>query len=149
MDTARSRRSIFVTLGALTIAVIVPLPFSSAECGQPYLDGFAAKESRVVKIGSTIDVDGFAFFASDCHDTPGTLLTSCFDAEPVAYEDVQLSLRQGKHFWRLGVSHAESDRAGHLTWHVELPADLQPGEATLEAHIPSPDRVDVTVRVEH
>ena len=133
-----------------TLAVLVLLaglwagPWSTgpaaASCVGPSLEG----EHLVLAESGENSVTG-TFFFDNCNDTntcePGC---GCTREKTRPSQDVVLRLHQGGHTWTLATADADDD--WEVTWAFELPPDVEPGRAELEAEGASSVSVPVRVR---
>ena len=118
---------------------LVPLPLAVASCVGPLLgvgdavDDARPPESGVLPAaGADVTVSG-VWFHTGCDDTgQGAGCSATSTEEPM--RDVDLVLEQGGVSWVLGTRSASSREDRYtLSWAVQVPADAQPGPATLRA----------------
>ena len=109
---------------AITVAAVAATPVQTDP---------QARDFYSVAPGQSLTVDGTYFFVG-CDDEGGGSGCSGPRTERVkADRDVPLVLEQGGRSWTLGTADADDSDSYVTRWEVTLPADLQPGAATLTA----------------
>ena len=133
-----TRVAVLALFGALL--GLVPLPLAQASCIGPvigvgdHVDDARPPETGLLPMaGADVIVSG-VYFRTGCEDS--SQAGGC--AVPVDSEapmrDVDLVLEQGGSSWVLGTQSASSREESYaITWAVQVPADAQPGPATLRA----------------
>jgi hypothetical protein len=122
------------------LALPVPANPATASCVGPYMFVGKVQKSTVIDPAATLSVSGRAF-ARGCDDTGSSSIFGCRSSQGerlTPMQDVVLLLRQGDQRWRLGVADAKSaeqNQLGRITWHVQVPAEVRTGRATLVADI--------------
>ena len=112
-------------LGPIVFALL------SVQCGAVEVTASGCPEltePTTMTPGETVTVVGSGFERGGCGGwSPGCASRGL----PVPLKDVAIDLRQGERSWRLDTVDANADL--FIRAEVSVPADLQPGEATLEA----------------
>ena len=131
-------RWVLVLLGAALLPV--PISGASASCAAASID-LVDSATRELRPGEPLTVRGDGFrLGCDDHGSVTVGAFGCSHEErevETPMRDVDLVLRQGRNSWVLDTQDAGTaaeNQLGNVTWHVELPLDLQPGRAVLVAH---------------
>jgi hypothetical protein len=122
------------------LALPVPTTPATASCVGPYVFVGRVEKSTVINPAAALRVSGRAFVRG-CDDTGSSSIFGCRSSQgerETPMQDVVLLLKQGDQRWRLGsgdAGSAEQNQLGHITWHVQVPAEVRSGRATLVADI--------------
>ena len=134
-------RAAVLACGAALLG-LVQLPLAAASCVGPTLgvgdsvDGDRPPKTGLLPTAEADVVVSGVYFHTGCEDTSqagGCAARASVDRE-APMRDVDLVLEQGSSSWDLGTRSASSREESYaITWAVQVPADAQPGPATLRA----------------